>query len=463
MYNSKQKTMKKIATSLLCSLFVALAFTSCLPEGEETELSSSVALLSFSIEDLKTKHTITLESGKDSTYTTIMKASLIPFTIDQERGLVYNTDSIAYGTDVTHVIPNISADGYVYYYKGEEKEGYNKGDTIDFTHPMRFSILSHDNKFSRDYLISINKHQVDPKKTTWTLIEGCSFPTQLYVEQRSIIKGDQVFVLGKGNDGHYYTTSTSVTDGVEWSAAIPWNGITEGVDCSSIVLFDDIFYLLAENTLYCSENGIDWSNISTNTLLSCLIPSITAEGSSVWSISDGLFVTSNDMTTWQDYGQPVGSSIDKVAGSFSQPLHTNKAIYRTLFVGSSPLSTDTCAQVWSKLSTEDKWVEVKPVGTNVFGCPNLENLAVINYHDKLYAFGGKSLGNRHVPIEAFSACFESRDNGVTWKVRNHVFSLSEHFAGRDETFSTVVDDSNRVWVIWSTSGEVWQGIWSGIE
>ena len=102
--------MKKIATSLLCSLFVALAFTSCLPEGEETELSSSVALLSFSIEDLKTKHTITLESGKDSTYTTIMKASLIPFTIDQERGLVYNTDSIAYGTDVTHVIPNISAD-----------------------------------------------------------------------------------------------------------------------------------------------------------------------------------------------------------------------------------------------------------------------------------------------------------------------------------------------------------------
>jgi hypothetical protein len=461
MYNSKQKTMKKIATSLLCSLFVALTFTSCLPEGEETELTSTVALLSFSINDLKTQHTITLENGKDSTYTTIMKASLIPFNIDQERGLVYNTDSIAYGTNLTRVVPKISADGYVYYFKGEEKVGYNKEDTIDFTRPVRFSIVSHDNKFSREYLISVNKYQVDPKVTAWRLIENSTFPAQLYAEQKSVIRDNLVFVLGKGNDGYYYTTSTN--DGVEWTAATLWNGITEGVDCSSIVLVDDIFYLLAENALYRSENGVDWSKVNTHTPLSCLIPSMSADGTSVWSISNGLFVTSSDMTTWQDFGQQAGKYIKKVAGSFCQPLRTNKHIYRTLFVTGSSLSTDTCAQVWSKLSTETEWVEVKPVETNIYGCPNLENLAVISYRDKLYAFGGKSLGNRHVPIEAFSTCFESRDNGVTWKVRNRAFSLPEKFAGREDTFSTIVDDHNRVWVIWSTSGEVWQGTWSGIE
>ena len=93
-------TMKKIAACLLCPLFVSLSFTSCLPEGEETELTSTVALLSFKINDLKTRHTIPLSNGKDSTYTSILAASNIRFTIDHQQGLVYNSDSIAYGTDV---------------------------------------------------------------------------------------------------------------------------------------------------------------------------------------------------------------------------------------------------------------------------------------------------------------------------------------------------------------------------
>lgn len=67
--------MKKIAISLICALVVSMTCVSCLPEGEETELTSTVALLSFSINDLKTQHTITLESGKDSTYTTVMATS----------------------------------------------------------------------------------------------------------------------------------------------------------------------------------------------------------------------------------------------------------------------------------------------------------------------------------------------------------------------------------------------------
>ena len=98
--------MKKIAISLICALVASTTLTSCLPDGEETELTSTVALLSFSINDLKTRHTITPANGKDSTYTTIMAARNIRFTIDQAQGLVYNSDSIAYATDVTRVILN---------------------------------------------------------------------------------------------------------------------------------------------------------------------------------------------------------------------------------------------------------------------------------------------------------------------------------------------------------------------
>ena len=79
----------------------------------------------------------------------------------------------------------------------------------------------------------------------------------------------------------------------------------------------------------------------------------------------------------------------------------------------------------------------------------------------MYAFGGVSLGNRKVELEAFSACYESRDNGLTWKVNEEALSLPEEFKGRDEAFSTATD-GEYVWVMWST-GEVWRGRWNGLE
>jgi hypothetical protein len=116
--------------------------------------------------------------------------------------------------------------------------------------------------------------------------------------------------------------------------------------------------------------------------------------------------------------------------------------------------------VWSKLSTEEQWTEVVPVGNNVYGCPNLKNLAVISYRDRLYAFGGESIGQRRAPLKAFGACYESRDNGITWREYDDAFKLAKDFVGRDEDFTTVVDSQNRVWMIWAQSGEVWRGLWT---
>lgn len=455
--------MKKIAISLLCPLFASLLFTSCLPEGEETELTSTVALLTFSINDLKTQQTITLESGKDSTYTTLMKASLIPFTIDQERGLVYNSDSMAYGTDLTHVTTNISADGYVYYYKDGEKTGYNEEDSIDFTEPVRFTIISYDNNFSRDYLISVNAHKIDPKKTDWRQLSGTNFPAGLFAEQKAIVKDDTVYVFGQNAEGICYTTWTHSNDGTVWTTPAEWTGIEGNANSLSVCLFGDSFYALSGNYLYSSADGVTWEATSTNIPLSNLLAVTTEEQPVAWGISEGRYVSSTNMADWEENGQDIGLTPESRISYFSQPLRTNGNINRTLFIGSSPLSADTCAQVWSKLSSETNWVEVKPVGTNIYGCPNLENLTVINYRDKMYAFGGKSIGKRHVPLKAFGNCYESRDNGVTWKVRNRAFSLPESFIGNEDTFSSIVDHRNRVWIIWSTSGEVWQGMWSGIE
>lgn len=450
--------MKKIVIALLCPLFIGTSLTSCLPEAEETELTSTVALLSFGINDLKTRHTITLSNGKDSTYTTIMAASGLRFTIDHQQGEVYNRDSIAYGTNVTRVVTKISADGYVYYYKDGEKTGYNAEDSIDFTNPVKFTVVSHDERFSRDYRISINVHKVDGEKTHWEHLKDANLATNLFAEQQAIIRGEQLYVLGKSQAGEGYTTSTAIADGKHWSEPARWTGIEGNADCSSIMLHNGIFYLLVEGVLYSSEDGIAWQKTNVEGL-TCLL-GVTSESNPIaWGLMGDAFASSADMSTWEIKDQNTESGMNKRIAAFSHPLRTNEDIHRSIIIGTDTQSTDTCAQIWSKLSTEEKWAEIVPAGTNIYGCPNLENLAVVRCHNRMYAFGGKSIGNRQVPVEAFSACYESRDNGVTWRLREDGFTMHPSFAGSTDPFSAVADDKQRVWVIWN-SGKVWRATWN---
>ena len=449
--------MKRTVISLICPIIIGLFFTSCLRDSDETVPTSTVAITSFSISDLKTQYTTVTNDGEDSTYTVIQKTSLLPFTIDHYLGQIYNEDSIAYGTDVTRVLVKISADGNMYYHKGEEKVAYNKEDSIDFTDPVKFTVVSNDGDYSRDYLISINVHKVDPKKTEWKQLTGANFPAGLFCEQKAVIRDQQIYVLGCDENGKYYTTSTTTDNGMIWSEPEQWTGVEEGADCSSITLFDGMFHVLVGNTLYRSGDGVAWEATAAQGI-DCLLAVTSEEQPVAWGVMDGKFAYSEDMLAWTSLEQAAG--MNKGIAYISKPLNTNPYIYRTVIIGTSEVATDTCAKVWSKLSTEKEWAEVKPDYDNPYTCPNLENLAVISYHNRMYAFGGQSVGLREVPLEAFEACYESRDNGVTWRVRDEAFKLSEEFVGRDEHFSTVVDDKDRVWILWSQSGEVWRASWT---
>ena len=409
--------MKRIASNLLCPLIGVLLITSCLGNDDVVQ-SSDVALLSFSIKDLKTTHTIK-KDGKDSTYTTVMDGNSVRFTIDQTSRKVYNSDSIAYLTDVSHVAVSVTADGSVVYLKPDGTEG-SVEDSIDFAHPVTFLVKSYDKKFSRDYEVSINVHQVDPKKTTWLQIVGTNFPA--LESQKAFVKDDCLYVIGVA-DGEYYTSSTNIADGVSWTTT-PCIGV-EG-DGLSALLVDDSFYLNTEVGTYCSKDAVTWTAVG--------------EG------DETMFLP--------------GGGINHGVAWFCQPLNTNGDIVRNIFVA-TPETTDTCAQVWTRLSTESEWTEIGSNGNRVYGCPNLDNLVVIQYADNMYAFGGKSKGGRKEELEAFSACYESRDNGVTWKVNEGTFSLAKDFEGRDGAFSTATD-GEYVWVMWD-NGEVWCGRWNGIK
>ena len=410
--------MKRIAISFLCPLIGALLMTSCL-DSDDVVLSSDVALLSFAIEDLKTQYTFVKEDNTDSTYTVVTSGSTIDFTIDQANRLVYNIDSIVYGTDVTRVLVNVEADGGVCYFK-PDGEASSVEDSIDFTSPVIFRVTSYNEKFYRDYKVSINVHQIDPKETIWRELKSTNLPS--FDAQKAFVKGDNLYVIGVDADGTYHTVTATLADASAW-AKEDCRGI-EGVGLAAL-LIDDIFYLKTDAGIYRSEDAVEWTPVVDEAELSAL-----------------------------------PKDMQRVVALFSQPLSTNPSITRTILVA-TPETADTCAQVWTQLSTEDKPIEIGSNGNNIYGCPNLENLAVIQYAEKMYAFGGQSVGNRKEPLAAFSACYESRDHGVTWKVNESALSLPKDFEIPEGSFS-VATDGEFVWVMWS-NGTVWCGRWNGIR
>ena len=419
MYNSDSNVMKRSIIGLVCLLIGALFMTSCLKDNDEVVKSSEVALLTFGIKDLKTVHV-----EKDSTYTTVMNGSTVEFSIDQVKRLVYNRDSISYGTDVHHVPVKVTADGYVYYVKQSGELG-SVEDSIDFTTPVTFRVKSYDGQYARDYLVSINVHQVDPKETVWVKLGVADFPA--WDELKAFVKGERLYVIGIDDKGAYYSAVAPLDNEMDWTVTV-----CEGIAGSgfSALLVDEVFYLHTDDGLYRSEDALEWSAVEDETVIS---------------------------------GLPAGG-ISRGVAFFSEPLNTNETIMRTIFVA-TPEQADTCAQVWTKLSTEDKWIEIGASGNNVYGCPNLEHLAVIHYAGKMYAFGGESVGPRKKPLEPFGNCYESRDNGVTWKGEEKryeaAFGLPEEFKQLTGPFSAVTD-GEYVWVIWS-DGQVWRGRWNGIK
>ena len=431
--------MKKIVFALICSLVV---FTSCMPEGEETELSSTVALLSFGIKnDLKTYHTVTTESGKDSTYTTTMKGSVVKFTIDHENCLVYNRDSIAYGTDVSGVLVDVTADAYVCYLKENGEEGAVE-DSIDFTRPVTFKVTSYDRQFARNYQVSVNVRQIDPTLTQWNLL-GTDFPTVFNAEAKAFVKDALLYVVGKSaDDGLCYVTSF---DGLAWSEPRLCEGLPVDADCVSALLCKDQFFMTAGGELYVSDDAATWdaAGVAMEGLLAVEADSV------VWGVMNGELVSSVDLVSWVQSGTYVGETFGASIASFGYSLSTHDDIKRTTFVTLPVTEDEGYAHVWSKLSNETIWQQLSPADSQEYACPLLENLTVIRYAGNLYAFGSEG------------KCYESVDNGIAWKMNEDAFSLPEEFKDADEAFFTVVE-GEYVWIMCNASGKVWRGRWNGL-
>lgn len=445
-----------VITSLLAATFM---ITSCLDDNEdETVYSSNSSITAFSIENIETKYTAEV-NGKDTTLTATVIGKNYPFVIDQGQRLIYNVDSLPVGTDVKKVVVNITADTPGIVIVAEDKDtAWVSTDSLNFEKPVKFKVMAYSGVFGPTYTASINVHKQVPDSLQWVQINS-NFAGNEVNEQKAVTMDDLIYVFTR-QDTKVAITTTNINDGRNWT---PLQTIdVDNADYSSAMAWGSRLYILANNELYASTNGTEWSKVNTDAKFSKLIANVhTKDNQKLYAINtENHFMESEDGTTWK-INEKVPSTFPQTHLSYAAyPLVTNTFIDRLTIMGDNSIATDTTTIVWTKLTTETNWADYPVTENGRHYCPKLENIAMIYYNKQLYAFGGpgKSYGK---DIAAFSRFYQSKDQGVTWDpVSKYVFfpeSFTDLYNQANGNYSYTIDKNNFLWIIWSKTGEVWRG------
>lgn len=159
--------------------------SSCLSdEQEERVLSNETAITQIDLDDLtRTLHTRTRDGLRDSSYSVTVAGAYYPLTIDQERGLIYNVDSLPLGTQTSLVkFKKFSAVGNLTLRAllSESDTAFSR-EGIDLSHPRQFTLRSLDGKHTRRYTLELRVHQQDADGTHWQRMSQAQWDEQGYV------------------------------------------------------------------------------------------------------------------------------------------------------------------------------------------------------------------------------------------------------------------------------------------
>lgn len=440
--------MRKLLAIYLAICSTAFLCVSCFDDEEESVVTYPfAALTSFSIGSFNVYTNSVTSEGKDTVLSKKIPGSFYPFIIDQKSLEVYNPDSLPMGADVTKLTTGVMCDGIAYFYTDstDTYELASSSDSIDFSTPRKLLVASTNGTTLQAYTVKVNVHTVNPEDMYWQECDA----TPVATPSRAFVFGDRILLFGRDADGVAVLSVYDASNG--WSATNEI--IVAGLDLDNIQQFIGALYTTDGNALYSSQDGTDWTAVATNIPVAKLF---AATADKLWA------VTTNDSIAYSIDGinfqevQPVDESFPLENISATQyPLITNPNILRTVVAG-YPVSANSRPQVWSLLSTEERWAHYEPLGDGTFDCPALKPLAVVRYDNSLYAFGGKGMVAGEV-VSSFETIYSSPDNGLTWKALTNV-KLPKALKDCEAPFVSLSDSNNYLWII--VGGDkpaVWRG------
>ena len=413
---------RKFLIYLIAAFLVTSVAVSCNSDSDlETEPyipSSNVAITSFSLV-ANSKILANLDS--------------VHFTIDLDRALIYNADSLPKGTDVSRMLVELKSSGSnvevdmknCTRLTADTTFTYSNADTIDFTGDVRIVVTAADEVTKRVYTVKVNVHEMLPDSLYWNRLARRDLPSigGRVAQQRTVkYKGSAYCLM---NEGESYTLAT-----IDNPANNVWTkqelALAFTPDVRSLTATDDAAYILdTEGNLYSSYDliswqpcGVAWKSITAGYLDKVL--GVAADGGVLTHVA---------------YPAIAGATLDAVAKGFPVAETSDMVVVDSqwninpigLVTGGTDADGNVTGDTWGFDGT--RWAKV-----STFAIPPHTGMVMVPYttfevgadwkpreYPTLIAFGGQLPDGTND-----NTLYISRDNGVNWNRGDSLLQLPDY-------------------------------------
>ena len=338
------------------------------------------------------------------------------FTVEErlDTGLVWNKDSMLYGTDLHHVVPKFvfaatpSASALQFPDTICQLTGY---DTLDFTKtPIYLSIRSADRANTKVYEIRPTVHQTDPELYTWTQIQSVIYAPD-DSEQRVVELGsDFVMVVSNGFELRVYRSA----DGASWSSASSPTGLPAGVRVRQIICDGTTLYYGQANTVYTSTDAVNWT---AHTVSYSVVSMLMSWNNSIWALVET--TEGYELATFADGAltltglQPQGEF--PVSDFATVAFQSASGRDRTMIIGGFAENGKSLNTRWNLehvnyLDSNNSYYRLEEFSIDRPEFTSLTGISVIWYNDQLMLFGGVDDKMNYFGREILL----SSDEGLNW-------------------------------------------------
>lgn len=193
----------------------------------------------------------------------------VHFTIDYDKGLIYNADSLPVGTNITALKVTVNflstVNSAVFNISGATKQAdttitYSASMTksLDFTGKTVLTVTSYDKSQVKDYEVKVLVHKVNPDSLVWPMDWRRDLPESANARSYKTVKQGGLY-RAMAYDGLNCTllTATAPNQGT-------WEKQTVDLQfhprVNTLVASDEALYMLDEDgVLYTSPEGLEWT------------------------------------------------------------------------------------------------------------------------------------------------------------------------------------------------------------
>ena len=362
------------------------------------------------------------------------------FTVEErlDTGLVWNKDSMLYGTRLDSVVPRFvfaATPGAAYLTMPDTVCSLTGYDTLNFSKgPIYLTIQSSDRTTTKVYEIRPTVHQVDPDLYAWEQLTTGIYPED-DSEQRVVELGSN-FVMIASNG--FELAAFRSPDGATWTNLSDPTGLPAGTKVRQIISDGTTMYYAQDSTIYTSTDAVTWTGTKTN---QHVITMLLYWNEKIWVLIED--AQGYDLATWEN-GSIVLSGL-RPQGNF--PISDFAAVsFRSASLRERAMIIGGFAENGASLNT--RWnleysshipgnyrLEEFSIDRPKF--KSLTGISVVSYNHQLLLFGGVDEKMTYLGRDIYI----SENEGLTWTAADTTKNqLPEVYQARQKQTAIVRDN-----------------------